>query len=92
MSQVATVKREIAHARDLVDKFRAAVAAGTEVDYDQFNTVIEAACSKAVALPFDQVVEIRSDLTDLLEQLNEAKLELRDADAAADSPTEAPAG
>ena len=70
MSQVATVKREIAHARDLVDKFRAAVAAGTEVDYDQFNTVIEAACSKAVALPFDQVVEIRSDLTDLLEQLN----------------------
>ena len=93
MSQLETAKREIANARGLVDQFRAAVAAGSDVDYDEFNTVIEAACSKAVALPFDQVVEIRTDLTELLEQLNLAKLELSDTETAEGSlPTEEPAG
>ena len=81
MSKLETVKRDIANAKDLVDHFRAAVAAGGEVDYDEFNAVIEAACSQAVALPFDQVSEIRTDLADLLEQLNLAKIELNSAEA-----------
>ena len=90
MSQLETVKREIANAKDLVDRFRAAVAAGDEVDYDQFNSAIEMACSNAIALPFDQVVEIRTDLTSLLEQLNLAKVELSDGEAAG-APGEVPA-
>ena len=93
MSQLETAKRDIANARDLVDHFRAAVAAGGEVDYDKFNAVIETACSKAVSLPFEQVAEIRTDLADLLEQLNLAKIELHDAETSEDtSPTEEPAG
>ncbi len=88
MSQVETVKREIANAKDLVDKFRAAVAAGDQVDYDQFNSVIELACSNAVALPFDKVSEIRSDLAGLLEQLNLAKAELSNAETS-NAPVEA---
>ncbi len=76
MSQLETVKRDIQNAKDLVDQFRATVASGGEVDYDEFNSVIEAACSKAIALPFDQVAEIRSDLSGLLEQLSLAKQEL----------------
>ncbi len=83
----------MANARGLVDQFRAAVAAGGDVDYDEFNTVIETACSNAVALPFDQVAEIRTDLTDLLQQLNLAKLELGGAETTEGSlPTEEPAG
>ena len=81
MSQLETVKRDIQNAKNLVDQFRATVAAGGEVDYDEFNSVIEAACSKAVALPFDQVAEIRNDLSNLLEQLSLAKQELSAEDA-----------
>ena len=93
MSQLETAKHDIANARDLVDNFRAAIAAGGEVDYDEFNAVIESACSKAVALPFEQVAEIRTDLADLLEQLNLAKIELDSAETAAGaSSTEEPAG
>ncbi len=80
MSEVETVKREIANAKDLVGKFRAAVAAGEDVDYGHFNLVIEQACSAAISLPFDQVAEIRSDLTTLLDDLNLAKEELSAAD------------
>lgn len=93
MSELETVKREISNARNMVDQFRAAVAAGGDVNYDEFNTVIETACSKAIALPFDQVAEIRTDLTDLLQQLNLAKLELSDAETVeGNEPTEEPAG
>ena len=87
MSQLETVKRDIQNAKDLVDQFRATVAAGGEVDYDEFNAVIEAACSKAIALPFDQVAEIRTDLTNLLEQLSLAKQELGGGDEAVEAST-----
>ncbi len=85
MSQIERVKEQLAQAHRLVDEFTQSVASGEPMDLQEFNGTIDRACKTAIALPQEDLPEVKAELLALLERLNTAKEDLEQAAVAADA-------